>query len=88
MWIFTTTELGQKGLFEDCIDASPLVSRCVRLELDTSNLEVYMARRARKIARTEDIDTKPLEEYVTLVRQHNCNLRAVLQEIEAGVMEE
>ncbi len=88
VWIFTTTVAGQKRLFEGCIDASPLVSRCVRLTLDTANLEIYMARRARKIARTEGLDSKPLEDYVTLVRQHHCNLRAVLQEIEAGVMEE
>ena len=88
VWIFTTTCAGQKVLFEGCQDASPLVSRCVRLELDTFNLEIYMARRARKIARTEGLDSKPLEAYVELVRKHNCNLRAVLQEIEVGVMEE
>ncbi len=88
VWIFTTTCDGQKVLFEGCIDASPLVSRCVVLELDTSNLEIYMARRARKIARTERLDSQPLEAYVELVRKHHCNLRAVLQEIEAGAMEE
>ena len=64
---------GQKLLFEDQVDAAPLVSRCVRLDLDTHNLEVYMARRARKIARTEGLDGRPLEAYVELVRANKCN---------------
>src|SRR6266852_1177827 len=29
VWIFTTTVDGQDGLFEDSIDASPLLSRCL-----------------------------------------------------------
>lgn len=88
VWAFTTIPAGQQLLFEGCVDASPLVSRCIRLELDTQNLEIYMARRARKIARAEGLDSKPLEAYVELVRKHKCNLRAVLQEVEAGVMDE
>ncbi len=88
LWVFTTTTAGQKHLFDGCIDANPLLSRCVELQLDTDNLVVYMARRARKIARSEGIDGQPLQQYTALVRKHNCNLRAVLQEIEAGVMEE
>jgi DNA polymerase-3 subunit gamma/tau len=86
VWLFTTIPSGQKLLFEGCVDASPLVSRCVRLDLGIRS-PVYFARRARKIARIEGFDSKPLDEYVELVRKHNFNFRAVLQEIEAGVME-
>jgi len=86
VWIFTTIPAGQKLLFDDCVDASPLVSRCIRLDLDTQNLEVYMARRARKIARTEGLDGQPIQAYVELVRANKCNLRAVIQEVESGAM--
>jgi hypothetical protein len=76
----------QKVLFEGCIDASPLVSRCVVLELETDGLEVPMARRARKVARAEGLDGQPFQSYVDLVRKHHCNLRAVLGQVEAGAM--
>lgn len=85
-WIFTTTTAGQMKLFDGCLDAEPLMSRCQVLEIDTSNLDVYMARRARKIARTEGLDGKPLTDYVKLVKRYNGNLRRVLGEIEAGAM--
>src|SRR5262249_5574643 len=32
-WVFTTTTEGQESLFEDYDDASPLLSRCLRLDL-------------------------------------------------------
>lgn len=85
-WIFTTTTAGQQVLFDGCLDAEPLMSRCAVLTIDTSNLDVYMARRARKIARAESLDGQPLPAYVQLVKRYNGNLRRVLGEIEAGAM--
>jgi len=83
VWIFTTTAAGQKLLFDGCIDASPLVSRCVKLETNTED-PVAFAARAREVAKAEGVDSQPLEAYVELVKSHDCNLRAVFQEIEAG----
>lgn len=87
-WIFTTTRDGQDSLFEDCIDAHPLLSRCVVLALTSQGLAKPFAARAKQIAETEGLDGKPVEAYVRLVQEHKNNLRAVLQEIEAGRMSE
>jgi hypothetical protein len=38
VWVFTTTTDGQEALFEDYDDASPLLSRCLRLELARRDL--------------------------------------------------
>ncbi len=85
-WIFTTTTAGQMKLFDGCLDAEPLMSRCAVFEIDTSNLEIYMGRRAQNIARREGFDGKPLHKYVKLVKRYNCNLRRVLGDIEAGAI--
>jgi hypothetical protein len=58
----------------------------VRLDLGTDHLKTYIARRAKKIAKAEGLDGKPIQEYVKLVEKHKCNLRAVLQEVESGAM--
>lgn len=86
-WIFTTTCEGQDTLFEDMADAHPLLSRCTVLELARRDLAKPFAERARAIAQTEGLDGKPIEQYVRLLQKHRNNLRAALQEIEAGGMQ-
>jgi hypothetical protein len=86
-WIFTTTFQGQQRLFDGAFDACPFMSRAVELTLEHGeDVVLAFAVRARQIAQTEQLDGKPLEDYVALVRETGCNMRKVLQHIEAGRM--
>ncbi len=86
MVIFTTTSEGQESLFEDNIDSHPLLSRCQEIQLSRRDLAKPFAERAKQIAQAENLDGRPEAEYLKLVRRHKNNLRAVLQVIEAGGM--
>src|SRR5262249_47033050 len=84
--VFTTTTEGQQSLFEDYDDASPLLSRCLRLDLSRRDLARPFADRCKAIAEREGLDGRPIEHSVRLLQQHRNNFRAALQAIEAGEM--
>jgi len=86
VWIFTSTTEGTDSLFEDCDDASPLLSRCLRFDLSRRDLARPFAERAKAIAEKEGLDGQPIERYVKLLQSCRNNLRAALQAIEAGDM--
>jgi len=85
--IFTTTRDGQE-IFEDEIDAGPLLSRCLCISLSNQGLAQAFATRAKQIAQAEGLDGQPIAAYVRLVQRCKNNMRAVLQEIERGAMVE
>jgi len=86
VFIFTTTKDGQDALFEDDIDAAPLLSRCVPVALTNQGLAQAFAARALEIARRENLDGQPIAAYVKLAQKCKNNMRAMLQAIDAGVM--
>jgi replication-associated recombination protein RarA len=84
--IFTTTRAGEEKLFDDQIDASPLLSRCIVVPLSNQGLAEAFAQRALTVARAEGLDGQPIERYVKLARECKNNMRAMLQRVESGEM--
>jgi len=86
VFIFTTTRAGQEKLFDDQIDANPLLSRCIEIQLTNQGLAKVFAKHCRNIATAENLNGKPLESYVKLAARCHNNCRMILNEIESGCM--
>jgi len=86
VFVFTTTKDGEAGLFEDQIDANPLLSRCIKIELTNQGLAKVFAEHCRKIATAENLNGKPVQSYIKLAARCHNNCRMMLQEIESGCM--
>lgn len=87
LFVFTTTTDGADSMFEDCDDASPLLSRCVPIALARRDLARPFAERVRNVAIANGLDSGlPLEAYVKLMQRHKNNCRAAFQSVEAGEM--
>jgi DNA polymerase-3 subunit gamma/tau len=87
IWVFTTTTEGQ-SLFEDHIDAHPLLSRCVEMPLTKKGLAKAFAQRCFEIAEKEGLSGKDINYFEALANECDFNMRAMLQRIESGEMME
>jgi replication-associated recombination protein RarA len=85
-FIFTTTPNGQQKLFDSKSDFEPFLSRAKVYEFSTHGHELDFAQRVMEIARAENLDGRPLDEYVELIRRCKGNLRSALNAVESGEM--
>jgi DNA polymerase III gamma/tau subunit len=88
VWVFTTTKEGAEKLFDDQMDSSPLLSRCIEVRLTNQGLCKTFAAHVQRIAQAENLDGKPMAAYENLAKSCKNNMRMMLQQIEAGVMAE
>ena len=84
--VFTTTKIGESSLFDEQIDAHPLLSRCAKIELTNQGLAKVFAEHCREIATKEGLNGKPIQSYIKLAQQCKNNCREMLMAIETGEM--
>jgi replication-associated recombination protein RarA len=85
-FIFTTTLEGEAALFDATEDAHPLLSRCLCFKTNGRPGAEEAAKRLQAIAAAEQLDGRPLKDYVRLFNDNGGNWRACFQAIEAGEM--
>ena len=84
--VFTTTKTGESKLFDDQIDAHPLLSRCAKIELTNQGLAKPFAEHCQQVAEKENLNGKPLQNYIKLAQNCKNNCREMLMAIETGDM--
>src|SRR4051812_45349731 len=80
--VFTTTADGKEALF-DKDDAHPLLSRCEEIPLARRDLAKPFAELAAGIATAENLNGRPIADYIRLAQSCRNNLREMLSRIES-----
>lgn len=86
VWVFTTTVEGQMEFEDAQMDASPLLSRCLVLNLAQRGVAKPFAHKLRTVAQSMGLDGRPESAYVALVNDCGGNMRECWQRIESGAM--
>ena len=74
----TIAEQAQRSLFDENESGRPFLSRAHEITLNYGpELELAFAIKARSVAHADNLDGRPLTDYVALVRKCDCNLRMV-----------
>ena len=82
--VFTTTLDGQESLFEDCDDASPLLSRCTKIQLESRGQNELIAKRLCESIEAEGLGKADAKAMLRVVNDERGNIRAVIGRIENG----
>lgn len=82
--IFTTTLDGECEF--DSVDSRPLTDRCSRVRLTSQGMAKPAAEHVRRIAQTEGLDGRTIEQYLRLAERCKNSVRAMLQHVEDGAM--
>jgi len=82
--IFTTTRKADEGLFGS--DCGAFASRVLPLKLTNQGLAKPFAKRVQEIAKAENLDGRPIKEYIKLIQDCKNNMRLALQRVYAGEM--
>jgi len=86
VFVFTTTVDGL-DLFEEHIDAHPLLSRCTCIALARRDLARPFAERVRAAFAADGLNGQPIEWYVKLARECQNNMRAMYEVAERRLIE-
>lgn len=86
VFIFTTTKDGEEKLFDDQIDASPLLGRCIQIRTTGQGFAKPMAERLAAIARAEGWKEKPLAWFVGVMQDSKNSARMALSTLEGGAL--
>jgi DNA polymerase-3 subunit gamma/tau len=84
--IFCTTSDAKESLFDENLDANPLLHRCEEIQLARRDLSKPFAELAAGIAAAEGLNGQPIAAYVKLAQECRNSLRAMLAAIEGGRM--
>lgn len=84
--IFTTTKQGEAKLFDDGIDAEPLLSRCIVVSLTNQGMAKSMAPKLRAGAEAAGLNGRPEADYIKLMQRCHNNVRQAWSEIQSGAM--
>lgn len=83
--ILTTTDDAEDVFSAAKQDALPLVTRCLRLPWNKDTTQAA-AEHVQRVAKGARLDGQPIEAYMALAERCHGSIRAMLNEVDAGIM--